>query len=62
MDLVIMAAGLGTRFGGLKQLEPVDENGNFILDYSVFDAICAGFEKVVFIIKPEIFDQFKQTV
>lgn len=62
MDLVIMAAGLGTRFGGLKQLEPVDENGNFILDYSVFDAICAGFDRVLFIIKPEIFDQFKQTV
>ena len=38
MELVIMAAGLGSRFGGLKQLEPIDQNGNFIIDYSIFDA------------------------
>ena len=62
MDLVIMAGGMGSRFGGLKQLEPIDENGNFIIDYSIFDAIRAGFNRVVFIIKEENFDIFRQTV
>lgn len=62
MDLVIMAAGMGSRFGGLKQLEPVDYNGNFIVDYSIFDAIRAGFDKVVFIIKKENLEDFKSTV
>lgn len=62
MDFVIMAAGLGSRFGGLKQLEPVDKNGNFILDYTVFDAILAGFDRIVFIVKPENFDIFKKTI
>lgn len=62
MDLVIMAAGMGSRFGGLKQVEPIDKNGNFIIDYSIYDAIKAGFDKVVFIIKEENFDLFRQTV
>ena len=62
MELVIMAAGLGSRFGGLKQIEPVDENGNFIIDYSIYDAIRCGFDKVVFIIKKENFDIFKNTI
>lgn len=62
MDLVIMAAGMGSRFGGLKQVEPIDLNGNFIIDYSIFDAIKTGFEKVVFIIKEENYDLFRQTV
>ena len=62
MDLVIMAAGLGSRFGGLKQLEPVDENNNFIIDYSVFDAIRAGFDHIVFVIKEEMYDLFRQTI
>lgn len=62
MDLVIMAAGMGSRFGGLKQLTPIDDNGNFIIDYSIYDAIRCGFEKVVFIIKKEHFDLFKETV
>ena len=53
MDLVIMAAGMGSRFGGLKQLEPIDNNGNFIIDYSIYDAIKCGFDRVVFIIKEE---------
>ena len=48
MTLVIMAAGMGSRFGGLKQVEPVGPNGEFILDYSVYDAIKAGFTKIVF--------------
>lgn len=62
MELVIMAAGMGSRFGGLKQLEPIDENGNFIIDYSIFDAIRSGFNKVTFIIKEENFELFRETV
>lgn len=62
MTLVIMAAGMGSRFGGLKQIEPVGPNGEFIIDYSIYDAIKAGFTKVVFIIKEENYDIFKQTV
>ena len=45
--LVVMAAGMGSRFGGLKQITPVDEDGNFLIDYSVYDAKKAGFTKVV---------------
>lgn len=62
MTLVIMAAGMGSRFGGLKQVEPVGPNGEFILDYSVYDAIKAGYEKIVFIIKEENYDLFRETV
>lgn len=62
MDLVILAAGMGSRFGGLKQIEPMDEYGNFIIDYSIYDAIEAGFDKVIFIIKEENYDIFRQTV
>ena len=62
MTLVIMAAGMGSRFGGLKQVEPVGPNGEFILDYSIYDAIRAGYEKVVFIIKEENYDLFRETV
>ncbi len=60
--LVIMAGGLGSRFGGLKQVEPVDKDGNFIIDYSVFDSIIAGFTKVVFVIKRENYDIFKNSI
>ena len=62
MTLVIMAAGMGSRFGGLKQIEPVGPNGEFIIDYSIYDAIKAGFTKVVFIIKEENYDIFKSTI
>ena len=62
MTLVIMAAGLGSRFGGLKQIEPVNENKEFIIDYSIYDAIKAGFTKIVFIIKRENYDIFRDTV
>ncbi len=62
MTLVIMAAGMGSRFGGLKQIEPIDEYGNFIIDYSIYDAIQEGFTKVVFIIKKENYDIFRETV
>jgi hypothetical protein len=60
--LVVMAAGMGSRYGGLKQMDPVGEHGQVILDYSVFDARQAGFETVVFIIKHEIEDAFKEMV
>lgn len=62
MELVIMAAGLGNRFGGLKQITPVGPNGEFILDYSIYDAIRAGFDKVVFIIKENMYEDFKNTI
>ena len=62
LTLVIMAAGMGSRFGGLKQIEPVGPNGEFIIDYSIYDAIRAGFNKVVFIIKKENYDLFRETV
>lgn len=62
MDLVVMAAGMGSRFGGLKQCEPIDNDNNFILDYSIHDAVKAGFDRVVLIIKQENYEYFKQTV
>lgn len=60
--LVIMAAGMGSRFGGLKQLEPFGPNGETILDFSVYDAKKAGFSKVVFIIKQDFAAEFRETV
>lgn len=62
MTLVIMAAGMGSRYGGLKQLDPIGKNGEFIIDYSIYDAIKAGFNKVVFIIKEENLELFRDTV
>ena len=62
LTLVILAAGMGSRFGGLKQVEPIGPNGEFIIDYSIYDAIQAGFSKVVFIIKEENYDLFRETV
>ena len=60
--LVIMAAGMGSRFGGLKQLTPVDDAGQFILDYSAYDAIRAGFKKIVCVIKKEMEQDFHRTI
>lgn len=60
--LVVMAAGMGSRYGGLKQIDPVDEYGNIIMDFSVYDAKRAGFEKVVFVIKKENEADFKKAV
>ncbi|RGU94528.1 nucleotidyltransferase [Clostridium sp. AF15-17LB] len=60
--LVIMAAGMGSRYGGLKQIDPVDEEGHIIMDYSMFDAKRAGFEKVIFIIKRENEADFRAAV
>ena len=57
--LVIMAAGMGSRYGGLKQIDPVDNEGHIIMDFSIYDAKRAGFEKVVFIIKKAIEKEFK---
>lgn len=62
MTLVILAAGMGSRYGGLKQLDPITNAKEFIIDFSVYDAIEAGFDKVVFIIKKENFELFKETV
>ena len=60
--LVILAGGLGSRFGGLKQIEPIGNNGEFIIDYSIYDAIQAGFTEVIFIIKKENYKVFKNTI
>ena len=60
--LVIMAAGMGSRYGGLKQIDPVDEQGHIIMDFSIFDAKRAGFKKVIFIIKKEIEKDFKEVI
>ncbi len=60
--LIVMAAGMGSRFGGLKQLEPIGPGGEVILDFSVYDAVKAGFNKVVFIIRKDIEKDFKELV
>jgi hypothetical protein len=62
LTLVVMAAGMGSRFGGPKQVTPVGSHGEFIIDYSIYDAIQAGFTKVVFIIKKEHRDIFRETI
>lgn len=60
--LVIMAAGMGSRYGGLKQMDPVDSEGHIIMDFSMFDAKRAGFDKVIFIIKREFEEDFREKV
>lgn len=60
--LVIMAAGIGSRYGGLKQIDPIDDHNHLIIDFSIYDAIRAGFEKVVFIIKHEIESDFRERI
>lgn len=62
ITLVVLAAGLGSRFGGLKQMEPLGPNGETLLDYSVYDAFQAGFRKVVFVIREFFADDFKEKV
>ncbi len=61
-QLVIMAAGLGSRFGGLKQMAPVDAQNHWIIDYSIFDAVRAGFGKIILIVKPENEQLFRDTL
>ena len=60
--LLILAAGMGSRFGGLKQIEPMGPNGEFLIDYSIYDALKAGFTKVVFVIKKENYEYVKRTI
>ena len=62
MTLVILAAGMGSRYGGLKQLDPITKQGEFIIDFSVFDAIRSGFDRVVFVIKEENLELFRETI
>lgn len=62
MTLVILAAGMGSRYGGMKQIDPMNDDGDFIIDFSIYDAIKAGFNKVVFIIKEENLIDFKETI
>lgn len=62
ITLVVLAGGMGSRFGGLKQIEPMGPNGEFIIDYSIYDAVKAGFNKVVFLIKEENYEVFKNTI
>lgn len=62
MTLVILAAGLGSRYGGLKQIDPITDNGEFIIDFSVFDAVKSGFDKIVFVIKKENHADFVETI
>ena len=61
-SLVIMAAGMGSRYGGLKQIDPVDKEGNILIGFSLYDAINAGFHKIVFVIKKEIEKDFKERI
>lgn len=60
--LVIMAAGMGSRYGGLKQIDPVDKEGHIMMEFSIYDAVQAGFKKVVFIIKRELEKEFKEVI
>ena len=62
MTLVVLAAGMGSRYGGMKQIDPITKDGEFILDFSVYDAVRAGFDKVVFVIKEEMLKDFEDTV
>lgn len=62
MVLLILAAGMGSRYGGLKQLDPITDEGEFIIDFSVYDAIKSGFDKVVFVIKEENLNDFRDTI
>ena len=62
ITLLVMAAGMGSRYGGLKQLDPVGPNGETIIDYSVYDAVRSGFNKVVFIIRREFEKEFKSQI
>ncbi len=60
--LIIMAAGMGSRYGGLKQMDPMDSQGHFLMDFSIYDAVRAGFEKIVFVIKRENEEVFRECV
>ncbi len=61
-SLVILAAGMGSRYGGLKQMDPVGPSGEFLIDYAVYDALQAGFDRAVFVIRKDMLDQFSETI
>ena len=60
--LVVMAAGMGSRYGSLKQIDPIDAQGHLIIDFSIYDAIAAGFDKIVFVIKHQIESDFMESI
>lgn len=60
--LLVLAAGMGSRYGGLKQTDPVGPAGETLIDYSIYDAFRAGFAKVVFVIRPDIENVFRETI
>ena len=60
--LLVLAAGMGSRYGGLKQMDPVGPSGGTIMDYSIYDALRAGFGKLVFVIRRDIEGPFKETI
>ena len=62
LTLVVLAAGIGSRYGGLKQMDPMGPSGEIIIDYSVYDALRAGFNKVVFVISKAIEDAFRERI
>ena len=62
ITLVVLAAGMGSRYGGLKQLDAIGPNGESVMDYSVFDAVRAGFDRVVFIIRRDFEKEFKEHI
>jgi CTP:molybdopterin cytidylyltransferase MocA len=62
LTLLVLAAGMGSRYGGLKQVDPMGPSGETLLDYSVFDALRAGFERVVFIIRRDIEAEFREKI
>ena len=61
-SLVVMAAGMGSRYGGIKQLDSFGPGGEIIMDYSIFDAVKAGFDKIVIIIREDIYDDFMEVI
>lgn len=62
MTLYVLAAGMGSRYGGLKQIDPMTRHGEFIIDFSIYDALRAGFDRVVFVIKEENYEVFRETI
>ena len=60
--LIIMAAGMGSRYGGLKQMDPISDQGEIILDFSLYDAMMAGFKRVIFVIKEEMEQDFRSLI